>query len=278
MPLSTPLHVWSFALLGLLVWTLPHAHAQAQPPATTTSLFAARDEQAFLQAQKRFSSHPGDTQAACDLGRATYDWAELATNSDQRAAIARAGIAACRQLIERDPKSAPGHYYLGMDYGELAAAEAPSLQAYKLIREIEHEFKTANDLDEKFDFGGPPRCLGLLYRDAPGWPISIGNNRKAREFLDRAAELAPDFPENQMNLVESAILWHEAPDAEKAWQKLNALWPAARTNLSGLAWEQSWDDWTKRYAAARANFEKTFKQTLAPANPPAPSGPPKPAK
>jgi tetratricopeptide (TPR) repeat protein len=238
------------------------AAAPARGQTVTNGSLAIRAESAFVQAQKEAALHPGDAKACCNLGRATYNYAELVTNSDQRAAIARAGIAACRQLLARDSYSGAGHYYLGMDYGELAAAEAPSMAAYKLIHEIEHEFKAADDLDEKLDFGGPPRCLGLLYRDAPGWPISIGNRRKAREYLRRAAEIAPDFPENQMNLVESAILWHEASDAEKAWQTLNAIWPAARTNLTGVAWDQDWADWTQRRAAARSDFEKAFHRPL----------------
>ncbi len=110
------------------------------------------------------------------------------------------------------------------------------------------------------DFAGPPRCLGLLYRDAPGWPVSIGSKHKARELLEHAAALAPDFPENQMNLAESQVRWHQPAEAEKTLQKLDAIWPAARTNLAGEAWEPSWDDWTTRRAAAQTEFQKTFKR------------------
>jgi tetratricopeptide (TPR) repeat protein len=151
-----------------------------------------------------------------------------------------------------------------MDYGELAEAEAPSLAAYKLIWEIEREFKTAAELDERLDYAGPARCLGLLYRDAPGWPISLGSRHKALEFLDRAAALAPDYPENQLNLVESHVRWHQSGEADKAWQKLAALWPVARTNLTGVAWEASWDDWTKRRAAVKADYQKVFRRALEP--------------
>jgi hypothetical protein len=151
-----------------------------------------------------------------------------------------------------------------MDYGQLAEAEAPSMAAYKLIRDIEREFKAAADLDERLDFAGPVRCLGLLYRDAPGWPISIGSKRKAREFLERAAALAPSYPENQLNLVESYTGWHQAAEAQAAWQKLVAVWPAGRTNLTGVAWEFSWADWTTRRAAVKADFQKAFKQALEP--------------
>jgi tetratricopeptide (TPR) repeat protein len=238
--------------------------ARAQP--ATNAMFAMRAEQDFVRAQKAFAANPNEATNACQLGRATYYWAELTTNNAQHAAVAQAGIAACQYLLVRDPKSAPGHYYLGMDYGELAEAEAPSMAAYKLIREIEHEFKTAEELDERVDYAGPLRGLGLLYRDAPGWPISIGNRRKAREYLERAVAVAPNYPENEMNLVESHILWHQAAEAETAWRKLAALWPAARTNLTGTAWEAIWADWIKRREAAKADFLKVFKYSLEPEN------------
>jgi hypothetical protein len=241
---------------------LAAAGALARP--ATNRLFAARDALVFVRAQKAFADHPDDPGAACALGRATYYWAEFATNADQRAEIAQAGIAACRHLLARDPNSAAGHYYLGIDYGELAEAEAPSMAAYRLIREIEHEFKAAADLDERQDFAGPLRCLGLLYRDAPGWPISIGSRHKAREFLDRAAASAPNYPENQMNLVESQVKWHQEAEAEAAWRKLGAVWPVAQTNLTGTVWEEFWSDWAGRRAAAKADFRRAFKRELEP--------------
>jgi len=240
------------------------AAATALGQQVTNTVFAARAQSEFIRAQKKLTAHPDIATNAWILGRASYDWAELATNAEQRAAVAQAGIAACRHLVAREPQSAAGHYYLAMNYGELAEAEAPSMAAYKLIREIEREFKVAAQLDERLDFAGPIRCLGLLYRDAPSWPVSIGSRRKAREYLERAAVLAPDFPENQMNLVESHILWHGADETEAAWRRLTVIWPAAQTNLTGANWEPSWDDWTNRGAMARANFQKTFKRTLRP--------------
>lgn len=253
MPLLTPFRAQGCALFLLALAAFP-----AQP--ATNRIFAARAEQAFARAQKQFADHPGEAAAAWQLGRASYDWAEFATNTAQRAAVAQTGIAACRHLLAREPKSAPAHYYLAMDFGQLAEAEAPSIAAYKLVKEIEREFKAAADLDEKYDFAGPPRCLGLLYRDAPVWPISIGSKHKAREWLDRAAALAPDFPENQLNLAEAHVRWRQPAEAAKALKKLEAVWPAARTNLVGEIWEPSWDDWTARRAAVKADFQKTFKR------------------
>src|ERR1039457_1636729 len=150
MALQTPIRAHCFAF-----FLLASAAASGQ---TTNRAFAPRAEQAFVRAQKDFAGHPADAATAIQLGRTTYDWAILVTNSAQHAAIAQTGIAACQSLLARDAKSAPGHYYLGIDFGELAEAEAPSMAAYKLIKEIEREFKTAAELDEKYDFGGPARC------------------------------------------------------------------------------------------------------------------------
>jgi len=214
-------------------------------------LYAARAEKEFLRTQAQFQSATNNTTNAWHFARACFDFSELATNKTQRADLARLGIAACHQVLVREPKSAPAHYYLAMNYGELADAEAPSLAAYKLVHEIEREFKTAAELDEHFDFAGPVRNLGLLYLQAPGWPLSVGSKRKAREWLERAASLAPDYPESLLNLAEAQLQWQQAGEAEKTLQKLDACWPVALMKLTGAAWEPSWDDWHRRRLAAK---------------------------
>jgi hypothetical protein len=247
-----------FAAIFLFFTFAAAAFAQS----TTNPVFAARAEKAFRLAQIQFASDTNDS-AAWKFARACFDFADFATNETGRAAIARQGIAASRELLARETNSAPGHYYLAMNEGQLAKAEAPSLAAYRLVRQMEREFKTAADLDKSFDYAGPERCLGLLYRDAPGWPFSIGSRRKAREGLEQAAKLAPDYPENHLNLAESFLQWHEAYNAKSELASLDALWPAAQKNLTGEAWEQSWDDWSTRRAAAR----KKLEEISAPAKP-----------
>ncbi len=226
--------------------------------------FAARAGAEFRRAQNQFQANTNDPAAAWQFARACFDLADFATNSAERAAIARQGIAACGQLLVRQTNSAPGHYYLAMDEGQLARAEAPSLAAYHLVKQMEREFKTAAEADPVFDYAGPARCLGLLYRDSPGWPFSIGSRRKAREWLELAAQLAPDYPENRLVLAESLLQWHATDDASNELQRLDALWPRAQTNFTGAAWERSWDDWSARRDLAR----KKLEEISAPAKPP----------
>ncbi len=227
-------------------------------------IFAGRAGAEFHRAQTQFQSHTNEPAAAWQFARACYDFADFATNNTERAALAEQGIAACRQLLAREPKSAPGHYYLGMNFGKLADAEAPSMAAYKLVHEVEHEFKLAAELDEHFDFAGPARDLGELYFQAPGWPLSVGSKHKSREWLERAVKLAPNYPENHLNLIEARLKWNDRAGAQRELKALDALWPDAQTIFTGEAWEQSWNDWSTRRDAAH----KKLDESSAPSKPP----------
>ncbi len=223
-------------------------------------IFAERAQKEFFQAQAQWQAAPDNATNAWNFARTAFDFCAYATNAAQRGEIARAGIATCRRLLASQPDSAAGHYYLAMNLGELADAEAPSLAAYRLVFEVEREFKIVVGLDERFDHAGPARNLGELYFQAPGWPFSVGSKHQAREWLERAADLAPDYPGNQLNLAEAQLKWHEPEAFETTMKNLDALWPAARTNFTGLAWEADWAEWRERRAALRNAFNKKFKR------------------
>jgi hypothetical protein len=218
-------------------------------------VFTARADADFQSALTRFQSDTNNTTNLWQFARACFDFSDFTTNDIQRADVAILGIAASRQFIARQPKAAAGHYYLALNLGELARTEL--LGALRLVKEMEREFKLAANLDEQFDYAGPERNLGLLYRDAPGWPTSIGSKRKARSLLEQAVKLAPDYPGNRLNLLESWLQWKELDDASHELKALDALWPKAQTNFTGVNWEQSWADWTTRRDAARQKLDET---------------------
>lgn len=206
-------------------------------------VFAERAETAFERAQTEFQSNTNNPTAAWHFAHACFDWADWATNKSQRAEIAKKGIAACQQSL-LITNTAAAHYYLALNNGQLARAE--TIGGLKLVGEIQSEFQAARDLDASFNFAGPARGLGQLYRDAPGWPVSIGNHQKALETLETAVALAPDFPANVLVLAESDLEWNNRAKAKKELDTLDALWPKAQKSLAGEEWESNWDDWSKR--------------------------------
>ena len=223
--------------------------------------FVPAAEKALHQAQERYHGEPSNLDAALNYARACYDLAELPINNSERAEVAHQGIAASHEALARASNSTAAHYYLGLNEGELARTE--TLGALSLVKQMEREFSIARALDEHLDYAGPDRCLGLLYRDAPSFG-SIGSRSKAREHLQHALELAPDYPDNQLNLLESQLKWGEHDRARRDLEKLESALPAERSRLSGPAWAPSWADWDARLRAVQKQLEAASKKLQAP--------------
>ena len=248
---SAPARTTKPALAIVVFLVVAGGILRANETARHASAEFARAE--FQHAQTAFRADAKNPTNAWQLARAAFDFAEFSTNNLQRADLARQGIGACRGLVAREPKIAAGHYYLAMNLGQLARTEF--LGALRLVREMEHEFLTASALDARLDHAGPERSLGLLYGEAPGWPVSIGSQHKARPFAEQSVRLAPEFPENHLNLIEFYLKWGEPDAAKKQLHTLDAIWPAAQKMFAGPKWAHSWEDWSLRRAAARKQLD-----------------------
>ncbi len=216
---------------------------------TASSSPCARAEAEFLAARKALAAAPEQETNTARFGRAASIWADCSTTDPQRASVAEEGIKACRAALARDPKKASYHYYLGQNLGE--SARTKSLGALKLLREMEKAWLQAQTLDERYDFAGPDRSLGLLYLQAPGWPTSIGNNSKARSHLEQAVKLEPDYPDNRLSLAEALAKWHKPAELKAQVTALTELWSRAKARFTGPEWEASWTEWDSRLAALK---------------------------
>ena len=232
------------------------------------SLIAAEDstisrlEHIYHQARSRFQESTNSIEAAWQFGRACFDMADVAKTDSERARLAEEGIDACRTALAHKYGSGPPHYYLALNLGELARTK--SLGALKLVREMETEFKQAIELDEKFDFGGPHRSVGLLYKDAPGWPTSIGSRNKARLHLRRANDLSPEYPDNRLSLLEAYLDWGETKAVLEQLSGIDDYLRTARKKFSGEEWLLSWRDWDLRFDRLKAKTKAASEKISSP--------------
>jgi tetratricopeptide (TPR) repeat protein len=222
---------------------------------------AEQVREAFRQKESEFRKQPADSNTAWQFGQACFDLADLATNKTERAEIAQLGIDACRKSITINSNSAASHYYLALNQGQLARTRM--FGALKLVSQMERELSAAIELDSRFDYGGPERTLGLLYRDAPSIG-SIGSRSKARQHLQRAVELAPLYPDNRLSLIESYLKWGDREAARRELKALKKGWERARLELSGSLWKASWEDWEERLQQAEKKLEEASKPLEAP--------------
>lgn len=239
--------VWLTLLLLIGFGRFPASGAAGTivPAGLSNSVVLA--EANLLVARKRAAAETTNSMTAWELGSACFTSATLVADRGLQEKLYTEGVAACRRSIALDPRSAPAHYFLGMNVGRVADLKR-NLTAFGMVKEVEREFQQALKLDEKLAHAGPDRNLGLLYRHAPGWPISVGNERLARQHLERAVKLAPDYPENRLNLAEAYLAWHDQSLFRQELQAAQKIWPVAKTNLTGVVWEADWIDWEQRRA------------------------------
>jgi tetratricopeptide (TPR) repeat protein len=216
------------------------ASGQAGPEATP-ELIAV--ERAYEAAKARYQTNANDDAAARQFASACFDRADATTKDSARATLAREGIQVCRRWLQRAPKAAAAHYYLGMNLAQLARTK--SLGALPLVKEMEKEWLATIALDPHCDYAGADRNLGLLYRDAPGFPLSIGSRARAEQCLQHAVELNPEYPENHLNLIETHLK-HKPAAVAREYERLLALLPGARKRFSGPTWQSDWEDWDAR--------------------------------
>jgi tetratricopeptide (TPR) repeat protein len=239
-----------FGGIGLAL-CLFFSSADAAPVAVTARQVAL--EQACDAARAKSESSPADAEAAWQLARACFECAYISTKKSSHLDWAEDGVKASRRALQIQD-SAPAHYYLGLNLAEIARVK--KLGALAHLRELEREWLAASALDPHFDYAGPDRALGLLYRDAPDPPFSLGNRTKADKHLRHAVSLAPEFPENHLNLIESYLKWNQMESASRETEALRSRLAAARQQFSAPDWNCRWEDWDKRFAKITALLAK----------------------
>lgn len=256
------LRIWLHSLALLAACFLLFSTWQSRAGAGGLTDVGGHLNKHFQETRDRFLANTNDAEAAWQFSRACFDLADIASNNTQRAEFANQGITAGRRAVALNDRSAEAHYYLGMNAGELADTKR-NLSALRMVKDMERDFLAALALDEHLDYAGPDRNLGLLYRDAPSI-VSIGSRTKARQHLERAVELAPDFPENHLNLIESYLKWDYRNEAAKQLGELEKVWAVAQKKYTGNDWAPSWPDWNKRFGILKKKIEGTSKVNESP--------------
>lgn len=216
--------------------------------------FPAEAEAAYRAAEASYATNKSSLEAAITLARTAFDYADLAPNDSIRETVANNGIAVARAAIAAATNSVGGHYYLALNIGQLARTKM--LGALKLLGDMERELKTVIQLDPKFDYAGGYRTLGVLYLEAPGWPTSVGNKSKARSNLEKAVEIAPEFPENHLCLMEALVKWKEWKTLTDKFADYKAMIGGAKQKFTGPDWNYEWHDWAKREQAIQGKLQK----------------------
>ena len=144
--------------------------------------------------------------------------------------IAGQGIAACRQLIARETKSAAGALLSG-DEPRPARAHGTARRAASSSRKWNVNSKRRRIWTNNLISPGRSATSACFIAMPPAGRPASAASAKRTTFLEQAAKLAPDYPENHLNLVESYLKWNERDHAKQELNTLDSLWPKARTQF-----------------------------------------------
>lgn len=240
-------------LLALILTAGFVAPIFGQNAASTLGGHSNRVHQFYIEAAARWQRETGSAEAGAQFARACFERADFSTNDAQRAALAEQGIAASLRAAELDPRAPDPLFQLGRNLGQLARTKL--FTALHLLDEMETAWRKSIALDPRHAYAGAHRSLGLLYLEAPGWPVSLGSRSKARLHLQKAVELAPGYPENHLCWIEAQLKWGENKAARLQLEAVAVLLQSARTNLTGESWSHQWKDWDARWKAIKAKVE-----------------------
>jgi tetratricopeptide (TPR) repeat protein len=166
-----------------------------------------------------------DYGVQCEAAEALAFVSENGANPSIRRDAAKSAIVLARHASELKPRGVEGHYWYAINVGLLA--DADRLYGLKAVGEMKEALERAIEIDERYDYAGPLRVLGILYLRTPAPPVSIGSPRKGLQLLQRAVGLFPDYPENYLYLAEALRDTGRVGEARETLRKvLNASpWP-----------------------------------------------------
>ncbi len=133
-----------------------------------------------------------------------YYWMGETADAEDKLFYYEKGVEYGEQGVAAEEDSLEANFWLAVNYGSYGQ-EKGIMKSLSLIVLIKECAERAIELDGSYFYGGPWRVLGRLYHKAPGFPISIGDNRKAKTCLKKALEFGPKFYLNHLFLAELYI-------------------------------------------------------------------------
>ncbi|MEW6517121.1 MAG: tetratricopeptide repeat protein [candidate division FCPU426 bacterium] len=161
--------------------------------------------------QQVLAQDPNNYQALWRLSRCCW-WQGDHSPRNQQMALYDLGQQTGERARAAAPQEVDGHYWYGACVGRAAEVRGV-LNSLFAIDPIRKAMETVLSLDPKHAHA--LYVLGVLYRKAPGWPLSCGDINKSLEYARQAADLAPNEVLTQMGLAETLLAKGDKAEAKR---------------------------------------------------------------
>lgn len=94
------------------------------------------------------------------------------------------------KLVKSNPERAEAHIWVGIVKSSFAGVLG-GFDALSLVKESKKHFEKSMKLDANALKGSAYTSLGTLFHKVPGWPISFGDDKESKIFLELAIKFNP---------------------------------------------------------------------------------------
>ena len=199
---------------------------EAAAPAAPADLLARADAQYEKRAdpaaaalavdlyQKTVATVPGNYTAWWHLARACW-WLGDHVPREKRLSIFDLGKAAGEKAVALQPQGRDGHYWLGVCLGRISE-ERGVLNGLFLVGPIAEQMEAVLAINPRD--AEAMHVLSILYRKAPGWPLSRGDLQKSLALAREAVALRPDLVNTHVGLALALLALNGKAEAKKELQ------------------------------------------------------------
>ncbi len=182
-------------------------------------------ENVKAKAQNLQQEYPHRSRANWEAAKAYSNYNYFANlEEDETINVLEKGKEYAERAIEEDPENARAHFWLGSIIGELGQ-EQGIMGSLASVDPMQEALEKAIELDP--DFAPAYDVLARLYRQAPGWPLSIGDDEEALKYSKKSVEVAPNNSTYLWRLYE---IYRELDREEKAEEVLEEILDLPETN------------------------------------------------
>jgi tetratricopeptide (TPR) repeat protein len=149
----------------------------------------------FLLAAFLFAVTPAYADDALDpaIVQLQHDWAKANyhTSKDQQEAAFKALTEKAHQITASSPDKVEAMIWEAIVLSGYAKAKG-GLGALKFAEQSRDLLQASLKINPQALQGSAHTSLGSLYYKVPGWPIGFGDDKKAREHLEKALQINPN--------------------------------------------------------------------------------------
>ena len=155
------------------------------------------------------------------------EWARISyqmTSADEQEKQMKVLAAQAAALAVRYPDRAEPLIWQGIVISS-EAKYAGGLGALGLAKDARDLFEKAGRIDYRAVEGAVPTSLGALYYKVPGFPLSFGDNSRARQYLEDGLRISPNGLDANYFYGDFLYEQHEYPEAQQVFKHALSLPP-----------------------------------------------------